>query len=420
MFRFTPATVSGSQVGMKKDLRYTPALPRGLSSAGYTLRYNIKFTPSVMGMETRSKSSKFTPVWAMNKNNDPDTEFEGFTLDWWTDTAIFNYDALLVSAFYGLDHPDFREYYGIPRDNFIFVGDSGGYQIWTQKVQIEPTDILRWQENNVDIGLTLDVPPPSPVVNWKDFEYAAKQTYRNSEIMHRNRQSEDILMYKVIQGDNQKEMDYWWDVMSDLEFDGISIAPRPPNAEKMAIGLGFAMSKGVKNIHVLLGTGGGTIPTIIYARKYFDLLTVDSSSFSSAGAIYRSYYLPFNISQTLAFGKQFNGELKELPCDCPVCQVSSVKDMNLTKNDQDTGGRSMASISGGLIALHNLYMVLRHHHFLEKLSDDRENFISYLRTQGLDEAIAGIEFLDSVNERGFEDVYKEKYEHESFNDWWAQ
>jgi hypothetical protein len=94
--------------------------------------------------------------------------------------------------------------------------------------------------------------------------------------------------------------------------------------------------------------------------------------------------------------------------------------MNLTKNDQDTGGRSMASISGGLIALHNLYMVLRHHHFLEKLSDDRENFISYLRTQGLDEAIAGIEFLDSVNERGFEDVYKEKYEHESFNDWWAQ
>ena len=97
MFKFTPATTSGSQAGMKKDLKYTPTLPRGLGLAGYSLQYNLKFVPSVMGMDSRVKTIKFSPAWAINKNNDPhydpkevNEKFAGYTLDWWTPTAIFN------------------------------------------------------------------------------------------------------------------------------------------------------------------------------------------------------------------------------------------------------------------------------------------------------------------------------------------
>jgi len=215
-------------------------------------------------------------------------------------------------------------------------------------------------------------------------------------------------MYKVIQGDNKKELDYWWDKMSDLEFDGLSVAPRPPNAEKIAIGIGYAMSKGEKNLHVLLGTGSSTIPLIVYAKKFFNLLTVDSSSFSSAGAIYRSYYLPYDHGQTIPFGKQFKGKLKELPCTCPVCQMATVDDLN-----------SDGSLAGGLIALHNLYCVLSQHYFLEKLSDDKEQYIDYLRGQGHTMAVDAIEFLDDVDERGFEDAYNARFSHEDVDTWFV-
>lgn len=414
MFIFTPVTTTGSQVGMKKDLKfvpvttpwsqagmikdlkYTPALPKGLSSAGHTLRTGARFVPSAEGMITRGKTRI-------------KSEKIEYSLDWWTDTAIFRYNALMVSAFYGLDMWDFREFYNIPRDDFLFVADSGGFQLSRHPVSISPIDVLRWMEHNVDVGLTLDDPPtPEERKNLtldllKPHGIKCRKYY---EEMHKGWKSDDLELLKVIQGDKPDQLVWWWDLMADLEFDGAALACRPPTAKQTAMGLGFVMDKEVKKVHVLLGTGKATIPLIIYAKKYFDRVTVDSSSFSQSGAIYRSYYLPFNLTQSLEFGEKFTSTIKHLPCDCPVCQITTVDDLNVAKIGVKSDAKKDASLPGGLIALHNLYMVLRYYYFLDMLADDREAYVRFLKTEGYNGAIEAMNFLDDVHERGFEDASK--------------
>jgi hypothetical protein len=398
---FIPVTTPWSQVGMKKDLTFTPSLPAGLAVAGHTLRHSsARLIPSGAGIRF---NLRYTPAWVMN-NIDPKRECGGYTLDWWTDTAIFNYDALMVSAFYGIEIGDFREHYKIPRGDFLFITDSGGFQLSRHDVTLSPTDILKWMERNADVGLTLDDPPTPEeraVLTLDLLKPHGKVSRRNYEIMHRSRESDKFELLKVIQGDTVEQLEWWWNLMADLEFDGASIACRPPTAEKTAMGLGFMMHHDMKKVHVLLGTGDMTIPVIIYAKKYFERLTVDSSSFSTAGAAYRTYYLPYSRSMTINFGDNFNSSIKELPCDCPVCQLATVDDLNISKRSHATKD---ASLPGGLIALHNLYVTLQYYNFLQVLADDRDLYIKHLELVGATEAIKGIEFLDDVYERGFYDA----------------
>ena len=124
---FTPVSMHGSQAGLKKDLRFTPVLPEGLASAGHYLRTGLRFTPSVEGLIKRVEEKI---------SNE-------YTLDWWTPTSLFHYNSLMVSTFYGLEREDFREYYEIPRKDFLLVTDSGGFQIFSQKVAIEALQVLQ-------------------------------------------------------------------------------------------------------------------------------------------------------------------------------------------------------------------------------------------------------------------------------------
>jgi hypothetical protein len=63
---------------------------------------------------------------------------------------------MLVSAFYGLKWKDnFRQYYNMP-DDFIIIGDSGGFQNMTMNANLDPIEVLRWQEKHCQIGLSFD------------------------------------------------------------------------------------------------------------------------------------------------------------------------------------------------------------------------------------------------------------------------
>jgi len=393
---FTPVTMHGSQAGMKTKtkgaygrLRFTPVLPEGLASAGYYLRKHIRFTPAISGLEDRGKIEK---------------EGNSFTLDWWTKTAMFNYDALMISTFYGLEKSNFREYYNIPRKNFLLFADSGGFQIFSQKIKIEPLYVLKWQERNVDVGLTLDVPPldasQNVVGDFDTFKRAAEQSKRNYLIAHRN-WNEKLELLKVIHGSSPSRLDYWKKTVEDLEFSGYAFSPKPVCAETVAIVLAYAKEIGAKKIHIFLGSGEVVTPIMIYARKFFDRLTFDSSSFSSAGARYRRYYLPYKISRGISFGGGYNGKIKNLPCSCPVCQLATVKDMN-----------AEGSLPGGLIALHNLYVYLQYYHFLTNLSDDEELYKAFLNDRGLKTTVRMLDFLDYSAEVGFYDAYNTVFEKE--------
>lgn len=408
-------------MGMKKDLKFspvpcgnvmdsvhpargagfTPALPQNLSSAGHTLRNpTVRFVPSDRGMIDRAKMN-FSPSWVIN-NISPERSHKRYTLDWWTDTAIFNHNSLLVSAFYGMEEWEFREFYKIPRKDFLFVADSGGWQIASQGAKIDPIDILRWQEHNADIGFTLDVPPVEPgtyvsYVDFEKFKRCVEIAKRNYEIAHRNRKSEDLIIYKVIHGGSVKELDYFANEVKDTEFDGIAYSPKPPVPMGIALQLAYGYNRGDKDVHMFTGTGLNTIPVVVFAKKFYNKLTFDSSSFSVQGARYRSYCNFFYLASGIDFGKGYTSTLKKLPCVCPVCLLATVDDLN-----------KEGSLPGGLIALHNLYITLQYIYILSILADSYEDYIKFLGVYARDqETIKAVSFLQSVYENGFESALKE-------------
>ncbi len=411
---FTPVTTHGSQAGMKKDLKFIPGLPEGLSSAGHSLR----------------GKARFTPIWAKN-NTSPDIHFtsstealydrekqfkDGFTLDWWTPSAIYNYGALMVSAAYGMSEWNFREYYNIPRnDDFLFITDSGGYQIFSQGLKLEPVEILHWMENNADVGLALDRPPLKsgripifgkpdeiPRASENDFKISIEKSRENYEIMARNRQSDKLKLLKVIHGYSLRELNQFYNAVKDINFDGHAFGANQDDVRSVALVLGFAQTIEKERIHMFLITGEYTAPVIIYGKRFFNHLTFDSSSFSQTGARYRKYYYPGDISAGISFGNSYTAKLKSLPCTCPVCQLATVDDLN-----------QEGSVPGGLIALHNLYQVLEYFYTLEQLSDSPDHFIDYLKLRGCpNKTLQAIEYLRCIEENDFEYANK-KFKMES-------
>jgi len=415
---FTPVTMGGVQVGMKKAsstqdkgegssmLKFVPGLPEGLSSAGYSIRG-----------KALKRESKFIPGWSLNNTN-PELQYipsvegmydrgrlkEGFTLDWWTPTALFHYPALMVSAYYGIGEWNFREYYKIPRKNFLFITDSGGFQIFSQGIKAEPVEILRWMEHNADVALTLDRPPlktggealgrPDLVRRAQphDFQVSIEKSKRNYEIMHRNRQSEDLKLLKVIHGYSLKELHQFHEAIKDIEFDGHAFGANQNDVRSVALVLGFAQTIEKERVHMFLITGEYTAPVVIYAKRFFNHLTFDSSSFSVTGARYRKYYYPTKIGSGISFGNSYTSTLKTLPCNCPVCRLATVKDLN-----------EEGSIPGGLIALHNLHQVLEYFSILEKLADSPDNYLEFLRVKNCPKkTIKMIEYLRCIEENDFE------------------
>ena len=414
--KFSPATVHGGQVGMKKGLMFrptrrnnmgidknvsfSPALPSGLSSAGHSIVNNARFTPAVMGMLERSRDG-FSPAWAINKNNDPATKFEGYTLDWWTPTSIFNYDMLLVSAFYGMDIWDFREHYKIPRDDFTLLADSGGFQIYSQGIKIDPVNLLRWIEKNADIGLTLDVPPlmDGSIAHDRStehqFDLSIKKTRENYELMESNRQSNDLILLKVIHGFSVKEQRKFYKAMKGIEFDGHAIGSNPSDLTSLASVLGFIQTVESERIHVFLSTGVFSAPIIIYAKRFFKNLTFDSAAFSLTGARFRKFWLPYQIQRGISFGESYTATLKNIPCSCPVCRLSTIDDFN-----------SKVSIPGGLIALHNLWLFLEYINTLQALADSPDDYVEFVSRLGKPETTKMVKFLRCVEENDFEFALK--------------
>jgi len=389
---------------MKKDLRFYPSRqpPSSLTqetlkfvptqARGLWVRNDYKFVPSVFGILDRLSTTERR-------------ERREYSLDWWTDTALYYYDSLLVSAYYGMEKWDFREFYKIPRKNFLFVSDSGGWQVVTQSVKIEPIDLLKWMEHNADFGLTLDVPPVDPISKktylddqFEGFKKTAELSRRNYEIMHRHWKENDFQLLKVIHGVGPRQLDYWYRQVEDLEFSGLAFSPHPPSEQNIAILLAYGRDKGAKKVHIFTGTGIETTPIVIYGRKYFDQLTYDSSAFSTQGAALRAYFVPYDLGQKILFGKSYNSTLKQLPCNCPVCQLATVDDLN-----------SPGSVPGGLIALHNLWVYLMYCVFLDSITESKDIFIEYLRRNNLTETIKAVRFLDLSEEVGFYDAYNRIY-----------
>lgn len=359
----------------------------------------LKFTPSSNGVSAGPLGArpnlKFTPALSVIEGKRAKEHFGNFALTWWEPNSFFKYDAMLCSAFYGMkDKWNYREDYNIPKD-FLLIADSGGFEQATQGIRIEPVNVLKWQENNADIAFTLDVPPVEGVPpllkfteNTNFFKTCAEQSFRNAECAQRNRK--DIKLYHVLQGHTKEQLDIWSQKRL-TEFDGTALSHKSIHLVWLSVQAMYAKEQGVKNVHVLTGTGYNSVPIIAYLRKHFEQVTFDSSSYGM-GARNMQYNLPYRYH--LFFGRAYNGKIKTLPCDCPVCQAITIEDLQ-------TG----TSISGALLSLHNLYNYIQHVDFLSAIVDDDELFSSYIKRHTNEKTRKAYDFIKSCEEIGFEDTY---------------
>jgi hypothetical protein len=205
----------------------------------------------------------------------------------------------------------------------------------------------------------------------------------------------NVLIYNVLHGDILDKLEYWYNIVKGFEFDGWSYSVNPKNSPLMNItSLMFLYSKGHrKNLHSLGVASTRTIPALAYASKYIDNLTYDSSTFVM-GSRFRAYYLPYLLDRNLSarFGKIYNGKMKELPCDCPVCKLCSIEDMN-------------SQYGGSMITAHNLYMSIKFNNFIDAIKNDDEIFKGFIDRYSDEETKYAIDFINTTINEGFNKAY---------------
>lgn len=116
----------------------------------------------------------------------------------------------------------------------LLVGDSGGFQIATNKLKIDWSnqqnvdkirlDILRYLETNCDIAMTLDVPTFTigrEGFKFQTFTDCLEQTVLNMDywMAHRNPESK-LRLLNVLQGRNEAEVEEWYSRVKDYDLEG--------------------------------------------------------------------------------------------------------------------------------------------------------------------------------------------------------
>jgi len=371
------------------DMKYIPANMPGCQMMG-----NLDYVPASIGtIYNAYDKCKYIPCSSSAPGPSGVTEETVKRLSWWEENSFFRYPCLLITAFYGMKWKDnFRDFFNIP-DDFIIIGDSGGFQNMTQNANLNPIDVLRWQEKHCQIGLTFDLPLMDD--DYKTIKYKQEQTAKNAGIAFNNRQNKKLKLYAVFQGHSLEQQKYmikcYNDNISLDKFDGIAIGGLVPIAcdtERLIIVL-TTFCYNIKDynlpVHFFGLSGNKIAPYIIYLEKVFGLqITFDSSSYG-AGAIRREFWKGNGLEKI----KVQETNLDKIPCDCPVCSV--VQDW---KEYQKNG-----SLPGGLISLHNLYQTIQYIETLKtkspELNPKYKKFIDIMKGFGPDKAF---QILDKIPE----------------------
>ena len=127
----------------------------------------------------------------------------------------------------------YEQFVNRDRNKTLLMGDSGGFQIATDKLKInwdDPTNvdkvrlgILKFLEENCDIAATLDVPTftiGKPGFKFNTYDQCLAQTIDNMDFWMKHREPGKIRLMNVIQGRNEPEIDKWINAVKDYETEG--------------------------------------------------------------------------------------------------------------------------------------------------------------------------------------------------------
>lgn len=351
--------------------------------------------------------------------------YDNKEVSWWSSNPIYPYDGLLMSAFYGVKPYPKRKSLDL-RDDVIFFGDSGGYQLLVasetdpkkfQKLKstLNPRKVIAWQQETCNIGMVLDVPVKRsfPFYTRHEFESKLAQSKKNGDIMRELHTKKSLQLFNVIHGKTLEDMNEWRKTTEqDYSFDGYSLVTDHP--ETLAMDLGFAMEhfEG-SQFHILGVSGIQSLILIAHANRYMKTTIYFDSSSYSVGNSFRRYINPFDFggpgfSLLSEDGEQSN-RFESIFCSCPICAGLN-KPSDLWAN---------GTKSGTLISVHNLYHIVQYTKMIEEVARNTETWEVFVRRHANEKTKRFIAFLNDVYCIGLDDAYIKHFDKstQKMDDW---
>lgn len=352
------------------------------------MKTEVEFYPAVMvGHFNKITSNNDNPIYKF-----------------WGEGSYFQYDKLLYSFYYLQDRykklSDGQSYF----DHIGYTGkrmiDSGGFQLKTKDVKIDPIDVLNcYNRESADVGYILDYPMSNEY-----NQTLIDKTYANVKVMVENKHlSPNTELLNVAHGSKISFRKKYYEQMKEFNehLDGwaVGLIKRlPPIFVAWSFMYLYENDKTLKDkrFHFLGLTGNVTMPVIYYLAKLnlVKSISFDSTKYGIEGIMYDMRNPSFNMERmrigNMSTGKMDNNDW----CNCPVCQNNTLDDMRGDCN---------------LVILHNMYWECKKMDFFNSFSD-AESIKSYLieSTQTDKRTMDAIKFIDCALEQGV-GVAEEKF-----------
>lgn len=223
--------------------------------------------------------------------------------------------------------------------NPVYI-DSGGFQYMKKGIELEPLEVLKYEEiTGCDIGITFDY-PILPDMDEKEKKKRLGKSIKSANVMLRNKKT-DMQLYGAVHGSNPREITEYLNKL-DKGFSGYGIGSLVPRKNQIyhLVDMIFHVREHTdKPLHCFGITG---FPAL-FALSYLGVDTFDSWAYVVAAA-FKEFVHPVTLSRV----KNIK-QIKKLPeCDCSICQEFSCKDMIRADSESEI-----------ILALHNLNIFLR-------------------------------------------------------------
>lgn len=237
--------------------------------------------------------------------------------------------------------------------------DSGGFQYMKKEIELDPLDVLRYEEKmGCDIGITFDY-PILPDLKEEERKERLEKSIVSANLMLKEKET-DMQLYGAIHGSNPREIAGYLDQLEE-GFSGYgigSLVPRKNQIYHLVDMIYHVRQQTDKPLHCFGITG---FPAL-FALSYLGVDTFDSWTYVVAAA-FKEFVHPVTLRRV----KNIK-QLDRLPaCDCSICEQFSHKDMIRADSESEI-----------ILALHNLNIFLKEMAAIREAAQEN-NLGDYLR-----------------------------------------
>ena len=285
------------------------------------------------------------------------------------------------------------------------ISDSGGYQILSERYNyIDPLAVIKWYNDNVDIGLVLDI--PTSIYRRGLYERLAEIQRENTNVLLQHKRPGLELM-NIFHGATLEDKRIFRDICEVDEIDRLAVGGAYFNSIMNSIDSlseVILTGKKYKQYHVL-GVSNVLQAVLLMrlaSKGIANLITSDSST-PLQEALTKGYYLHPTIAEPPRYvhiGDKTNvpSVEKTLPCNCPVCRTIKYSDI--------------LSISTGCIWIqiyyHNIYSTNQYMLSMNEIAKDlsTNEFKKLLKFQfrnrknGVKKSLTTLDYIDVLADDG--------------------